>query len=107
MSTLNSRPEEWDLEIIANLEDSDMDYCFDTYLAFKHKDGRLFWAHSSGCSCPDPFEEYDCIESLNPITKENWEQFKDSFVSTGTRWTHCTIGERHDFITEVKKHLAL
>ena len=106
MSTLNSRPEEWDLEIIAELEDSTGCYEFDTHLAFKHKDGRVFYAHSSGCSCPDPFEEYDGIESLDPVTKENFEQFRDNIMQKG-EYRQSTIGERHDFITEIKKHLAL
>ena len=68
-------PEKFDLTLIHTLDER-LSYEFNMLLVWEHKDGRLFWAADSGCSCPDPFEDYSTLESLNPITQQTFFEFE-------------------------------
>lgn len=69
-------PEEMGLEIVSQLDEQNLDYEFNTLCLWKEiSTGNLYWAHSSGCSCPTPFEEYDTIASLTPLTLQTRDLF--------------------------------
>lgn len=68
------------LEIVDTLDESNLNYEFNTLLIVRATDtNRMYYAISSGCSCPCPFEEYHYASAenndLNEITKENVNQF--------------------------------
>ena len=44
-------------------------------MIWQHKDGRLFYGQDSGCSCPSPFENFNSLADLTPITKTGFESF--------------------------------
>ena len=50
--------EKLDLEMYA-LDEPDMSYEYNTLDFWTTKDGRVFVAQDSGCSCPTPFEDYE------------------------------------------------
>jgi hypothetical protein len=56
-------PEALGLTLVAELEYSDACYQYDTRVVWE-KDGALYTARDSGCSCPTPFENYNSLESL-------------------------------------------
>ena len=60
-------PEDHGLTIVASV-DAGGDYDYDTLLVFEDADGNLYWADDAGCSCPVPFEDYEGVGDLNPIT---------------------------------------
>lgn len=62
-------PEMSDLTIVADMEWSEPCYDFDQTVAWKDKEGNLYWASDSGCSCPMPFEDYTEVSQLTTGTK--------------------------------------
>lgn len=44
---------------VITFDQPDMSYEFNTLCFWKTKEGLVFSAQSSGCSCPTPFEEYE------------------------------------------------
>jgi hypothetical protein len=46
------------LEIIASMQQENLHYEFNVLTSFRHKDGKVFWGNSQGCSCPMEFEEH-------------------------------------------------
>lgn len=46
-------PEEWDLEVVGELNYTG-GYEFDIRVIWKDKEGNLYTARDSGCSCPTP-----------------------------------------------------
>lgn len=61
------QPEKFDLTPIAEIDYSDGEYRFDIRVVWKHKDGKLYTARDSGCSCPSPFEDYLKLEDLEEL----------------------------------------
>ena len=57
-SNIYYSPEEFGLTPFAEFEYSDGCYQFDTRVVWKDKQGVLWTARDSGCSCPTPFEDY-------------------------------------------------
>ena len=57
MSNIYYSPEKFGLEAVAQIEYSDRDYVFDIRIVWKDKNGKLYTARDSGCSCPVPFED--------------------------------------------------
>ncbi len=51
-------PEKLDLEMI-DFDEPNMSYEFNTLCFWATKDGRVFTASDSGCSCPTPFEDFE------------------------------------------------
>jgi hypothetical protein len=63
-------PGSFGLEIIGLAEWRTEPYEFDLTAVFRDKSGALYWADSSGCSCPEPFEEYATLEDLDSGTAQ-------------------------------------
>ncbi len=76
MSNVYSDPEYLGLEIIEALDEEGLGYEFNTLCVWKDKEGNLYFATDSGCSCPSPFEDYNSIDSLERITKANFDVFE-------------------------------
>ncbi len=97
LANVRDYPEKHGLHIIAELEFGEY-YEFDTHIALKHEDGRVFYCHDAGCSCPHPFEDYNEISSLDPITKDNFALFQSSMLNLKKNMTDV-LG----FIQDVRK----
>lgn len=69
--------EHFDLKLVEELEEDDMSYAYNIFVVYQHADGRLFYAQDGGCSCPSPFEDYNSLDDLTPITKANEYQFAE------------------------------
>jgi hypothetical protein len=76
------------------LDQSDLSYEFNTLLVVEATQSKkLYWATSSGCSCPTPFEEYhfngdddNNLEALNKETLDTFIREVENFpVSTDER----------------------
>ena len=52
---------------VAEVELSEPDYSFDTLVVLE-KDGGLYLATDSGCSCPTPFESHTEQDLTGPLT---------------------------------------
>ena len=72
-------PEKFGLEIVASL-DLGGGYEYDTYLVFK-KDGKLYSASDSGCSCYEPFDGIG-VEDLDELTWENFSADMDDWSAS-------------------------
>ena len=70
-------PEKYGLSAFAEFEYSDGCYQFDTRVVWKDKQGQLWTARDSGCSCPTPFEGYNLsnIDMLmnTDMIREEWK----------------------------------
>ena len=102
-------------ETVAELDEPYLPYEFNTLRVVRHKpSGRMFWAQSSGCSCPTPFEEF-FIEvegenivatDMNEITDATWDEFEreaQDFCSTASTYlTPIAADERSAFFAAVK-----
>ncbi len=61
-------PEKFGLKIVEETNKPDLSYEFDMVVAWEDvTTGKQYWAQDSGCSCPSPFEQFDSIESLDPM----------------------------------------
>lgn len=58
-------PEDYDLTLVGSIDWNDEPYSFDLTVVWKDKDGNLYWASDSGCSCPSPFEDFSNKDDLN------------------------------------------
>lgn len=56
--TVYDSPAQFGLEIVGDAEWADEPYRFDLTVIWKNSDGEYLVASDSGCSCPEPFEEY-------------------------------------------------
>ena len=74
------------LEVVIELTDPDPCYSFDDLVVWKTFSGKLYFATDSGCSCPEPFENFHTIEDLIPITNETWDEFEKAVKD------HCSKG---------------
>ena len=70
-------PEKFGLAVVKAINDPADSYDFDMVVLWKHKDGRLFWGHDSGCSCPTPFEWAHELSNLNVLTDDSWKDFEE------------------------------
>ena len=62
--TVYYSPEDFDLTTIGEISWDDEPYAFDLTVVWKDKDGNLYWASDSGCSCPSPFEDFTSKDQL-------------------------------------------
>lgn len=51
-------PDQFDLDLFS-LDEPGLSYEYNTLCFWATKDGRVFTAQDSGCSCPTPFEDYE------------------------------------------------
>lgn len=77
MKNVYYEPSAFGLTQLAELEDPDACYSFDTLVFWLHKEsGRVFMATDAGCSCPTPFEGYRFTSpddnNLEEITSQNY-----------------------------------
>jgi len=103
MNNIYYSPEKFGLEVVAELS-KDLSYEFDIYLVWKDKDGRLFTATDSGCSCPTPFEDHN-IETIEPIVKENFENFKNAIKEWNDGYESVTMAQLDAFLSTVEANL--
>jgi hypothetical protein len=68
MSDLYSKPEDFGLSTVGEVEWSEPNYDFDLTVLWRNPQGRLFWADDSGCSCPMPFEDFAEVGDLKTGT---------------------------------------
>jgi hypothetical protein len=86
MSNIYYWPEEYGLEIIGEVDDPDACYDFDLIVVWKRKDdGALFYGTDSGCSCPEPFEDFHGVGDLTQITDATFDAFKKDLAD------HCHV----------------
>lgn len=67
MENIYYSPEKWGLSVVAEIEYSDGNYVFDTRVVWRHKDGVVYTARDSGCSCPTPFENFHGLNHLEVL----------------------------------------
>lgn len=53
--------------LIAEDHDPNTHYSFDIHVVFKTRDGRFFYGHDAGCSCPSPWEGYGKPEDFTRV----------------------------------------
>jgi hypothetical protein len=105
MSDIYYDAQSYGLEIAAEVDDPEACYSFDMVVVWRRiEDGRLFWQHDSGCSCPSPFEDIR-IPDLYPLTNDHeWDKFREYMDKKWCEYAYPgRVGaERHRFISEVR-----
>ncbi len=95
---IHTYPEKHDLHIVDELEFGGS-YDFDTHVVFKHSDGRMFYVHDAGCSCPYPFENVDGLEDMQLLTTQGFDSFSTMIMNL----SEGTIGEKNAFLRNVHR----
>ena len=111
MANVYYDPEKFGLTQIGHIELAGS-YEFDTYVLWKDKNGLVYWAYDTGCSCPIPFEDYTTLESLNVIRiytdldvlksalgsrvidGHSLDKFMDFYNTARNSWAEWTRGQR-------------
>lgn len=95
-------PEKSNCERVGLLEDGSLSYEFDILAVWQHLDtGKLYWARSSGCSCPSPFEDYHDLADLNNIH----EGSIGAFISEVDSLSYGTLDEKAKLIRAVRERM--
>lgn len=95
------RPEELGLEIVAEIDYSSQSYEYDTRVVWRHVEtGKLYTARDSGCSCPTPFESYQSIEDLEPVSLIALDQEVREVLAG--RYVNITPEEGQEFLALVR-----
>ncbi len=93
-------PEKAGVEIVAAL-DPPLSYEFDIVILVRDvKDGKLYAAHDSGCSCPTPFENVAGLHDMTPITKTS-----DLKPLVAQIYSGVSPGEIQDFMRKARAAL--
>ena len=93
-------PELCNLEIFDSV-DTAGSYEFDIFAIWKKVDDNTLWyASDSGCSCPTPFENIDCLNDLTPITKETLYNFNEAIKNHN----NISQSEMIEMITKVQAY---
>lgn len=72
-------PEWMGLELVAQIDYSDGDYCFDYRVVWRHTEtGDLYTGRDSGCSCPRPFES---VRSLQDLERFSFEEIQNEILA--------------------------
>lgn len=102
----HSNPQRYGLELVDDIEWENQSYQFDMTAVWKDKEGRLWSADSSGCSCPTPFEEVTELDRLlntdNLMTRYRSMTTERGEYANG----HVDPGEWKTFIGNVEAALA-
>ena len=107
------KPEHFGLEL-TSVDQHNMSYEYNTLCFWATKDGRVFTAQDSGCSCPTPFENYegktqkDVLQKLEQVgsvdqAERTFDAWNDGIYSKQNR---CSQSEREEIIAWVKSHLT-
>jgi hypothetical protein len=91
-------PEKFGLIVIAELEDSQAHYDYDTIVAWRHTDGTVYWQQDSGCSCPTPFEQFGDLASLNRAAPD----LRDLIAAVDAH-QHHTYSQADAFMQKVRE----
>lgn len=68
-------PEDYGVEIVANFDAYEPNYSFDILVVVRDvKDGKLYCATDSGCSCPKPFEDHTFPTDYTEV--RSWDDVK-------------------------------
>lgn len=62
---------------VAEVEAYEDDYSFDLFIVIQDKDGKVYVAHDSGCSCPTPFEDHDFPQDFTEV--HSWDDVKREY----------------------------
>lgn len=111
--TKEHRPVADQFSLVGELEEPGLCYEFNTLQVVKHDpSGRLFYAQSSGCSCPTPFEEFFfevvgekiAATDYNEITEATWGEFESEAMAfcAGKYDGHIPADEKIAFIQKVR-----
>ena len=97
-------PEKFDLEIVECFEE-EPDYSFDMFVIWRHKDGTIYVAQDSGCSCPSPFENFGSLEDLTKFSdsKSLIEEFDSWNRGYGNSLKEPAVSEAHQKIRAIFK----
>lgn len=88
------------------LDEDGLGYEFHSLGVFRHKPtGKMWWAETSGCSCPSPYEEFsmniETLESdMNVLNEQTFKEFEQAVSDFPTN-----IEEKHALILCVKDKL--
>jgi hypothetical protein len=95
-------PEKYGLKTICEIDYSAGSYEFDTRVVWQSRDGLLFTARDSGCSCPVPFEVYN-LASIDTLNLDELERE----VSSELAKEYCQIspGDALEFIEKIRQAL--
>ena len=109
-----NQPEAFGLRLIgaAYLPDCDA-YGFHIVAAFRDKDGGVWAAEDSGCSCPQPFESHTSMDDLTRIESvQDWREFAsfreddgDDSVLSGESWSDYVAEVRAD-VLDVERRIV-
>lgn len=87
-------PEKLELELLS-FDEPNLRYEYNTLCFWATKDGQIYTASDSGCSCPTPFESFsgetqkDVLRQLERVG--SLEQAENIFVSWNKDWNGKTF----------------
>lgn len=95
-------PEKLNLELIS-FDEPDMSWEYNTLCFWKAKNGLVYSASDSGCSCPTPFEDYDgetekeVVQKLERVgSLAQAEQIFDSWNKDYNGKPHISSSEKRE-----------
>lgn len=82
------------LTVVCEIDFSDGCYQFDMRVVWRHRDGQLYTARDSGCSCPTPFEDYTGLGDLEVV---DYGVLRAELNESGSR-EYITAREAGDYL---------
>lgn len=100
MESIYDYEKELGLKLLGELDQQDLSYEFNKIGVFRHAEtGRLFWANTSGCSCPGDYHEFDWDgpdrNNLRELRAGTVQDFKDAVMAFP-----ASMEERQKFLTQ-------
>lgn len=100
--SITSEPQDYNLEIIAEI-DTAGSYEFDITLVVRDlEDGKIYWGQDSGCSCPTPFEGVTHTDHLSPLPETMTQLFQ-----AVTQNRDMNLGDGIEFLRKVEDALKV
>lgn len=94
-----------DYETIAHIEWRYESWEYDQTEVYRRKDGALFYAEDSGCSCPIPFE-FTTEADLTPIRSlADWNRYARGNLGDSSS-PDATRRDVQEATATIRKHLA-
>jgi len=90
-------PEKYGLTTVAEIDYSDGCYQFDIRIVWQDRNGKLWTARDSGCSCPSPFEN----DSLHTLEKYSYRAVRSEALAEAKR----TYGYNGDDVSKFIEQL--
>ena len=95
-------PEKFGLTVIGEVENTDMEYTFDTTVLWSDSNGKLYWSWDSGCSCPTPFEA-ETLEGMTTGGVSEFESFaRSKLPDPKDRHYNSAVGQLQNLLGKVK-----